>query len=260
MKLRLVHVPLVIGICAAAAAGIGGRAGAQAHTTPDIARGRHIATALTGCAACHGANFAGGRAFGPPGPGAIRSANLTGGAGGVGAVSDADLVRAIRTGIAPDGTHLRVMPSEEYAVMTDADVADVVAFLRSVPPVDNVIVRAPVPDAPPAASSPAEAVTAAPAVALTGGAYLARIGGCTSCHGAALTGAVAPGNVAAPNISHTGIGAWTFAGFTTAMRTGKTPDGRTLSPAMPWDTFGNMTDAELHDVYTYLQSQPERAN
>lgn len=239
--------------------------GAQATPAPDVARGRHIATALAGCAGCHGATFGGGRAFTVVTPTVdaanriqtVYAANLTPGTGGVAALSDDDLRRAIRDGQRPDGTLLRVMPSSEYAVMTDADVADVIAFLRSLPPVDQVVPQAAGSSFRPCCGRPTY-----PEASPTGGAYLARIGGCTGCHGADLAGGpgahpvVGPGfgPVAVPNISRDGIGNWSFADFQTAMRTGKTPDGRTLSSAMPWRTVGKMTDDELRAVYDFLES------
>jgi mono/diheme cytochrome c family protein len=192
----------------------------------------------------------------------VFAANLTGGAGGIGGDSDADLRRVIRTGMKPDGTHVRIMPIAEYAVMTDADVDDLIAFLRSLPPVDHVVpsgaldpdaARAPATNAAPI--TPPDAAMHAGATALTGGAYLVTIGGCTNCHGANLAGRTRPNGPVAPNISHDGIGTWSFADFQTAMRTGKTPDGRVLSTAMPWPSIGGMTDAELRSVYDYIESR-----
>jgi cytochrome c553 len=237
--------------------------------SPDVERGRHIATALAGCADCHGADFGGGRAFVRDGV-TVYAANLTAGVGGIGQTSDADVARAIRFGTRPDGSRLRVMPAREYAVMTDGDLADLLAFLRSLQPVDRDVPRArDEPSAtvgaisPPPARDPnfappigaADAATQSP-VTLSPGAYIVTIAGCTNCHAANLAGSARPGGGYAPNISHDGIGTWSFADFTTAMRTGKTPDGRVLAPAMPWKNIGKMTDAELRTVYDYLESQP----
>jgi mono/diheme cytochrome c family protein len=113
------------------------------------------------------------------------------------------------------------MPAREYAVMTDSDVDDLIAFLRRLPPVDRTIARgaAPLPVAPAIAASapPSDASSAA----LTGGPYIATIAGCTNCHGANLAGTIRPAGPAAPNISHDGIGTWTFGDFQTAMRPAK---------------------------------------
>jgi len=233
-----------------------GRVGAQDTPAPDRARGRHLATALAGCADCHGATFAGGRAFTRGGQ-TVYAANLTGGAGGIAASTDADLRRAIRTGVRPDGTRLSVMPAREYAVMTDGDVDALIAFLRSLRPVDNVIPRGAAPPAPSLSpgARPPDGDERPPL--LTVGAYLATIGGCTNCHGANLAGGRRIGDAVAPNISRDGIGSWSYADFQTAMRTGKTPDGRMLSKVMPWETFGKMTDDELRALYDFLGSEPD---
>ena len=101
-----------------------------------IARGRHLATAIGKCVDCHGENLAGQvMAMGPLGT--FVPPNLTRGRGGVGDLSDEDLVRAIRHGVAPDGRGLVFMPSRAYAAMTAADLGALIAYVRSVPPVDN---------------------------------------------------------------------------------------------------------------------------
>jgi cytochrome c553 len=241
-------------LCAASIA----LSGAASDTTSlDIARGRHIATALAGCADCHGTDFGGGRPFTRAGQ-TVFAANLTGGAGGVAAASDGDLARAIRTGIRSDGTRLQVMPSREYAIMTDADVNDLIAFLRSLRPVDRSVARGAAPAGTPSPvgqESPAE--RSGP---LGTGVYLATIGGCTNCHAANLAGGARIGEIVAPDISHAGIGNWSFADFASAMRTGRTPDGRLLARVMPWESIGKMTDEELRSLYDFLESKPGGAS
>ena len=103
-----------------------------------IERGRQIVMTRGGCTECHGGNFAG--EIIDEGLLVIRLvvANLTPGKGGVGAVfTDEDWVRAIRYGLDSDGTSLLVMPSEYYNTLSDADLAAVIAYLRSLPPVDT---------------------------------------------------------------------------------------------------------------------------
>jgi mono/diheme cytochrome c family protein len=93
---------------------------------------------------------------------------------------------------------------------------------------------------------------------LSAGEYLATIGGCKNCHGAKLAGAPRPNGIAAPNITQGGIGTWSFADFTSTLRTGKTPSGHVLGGEMPWRSIGRMTDAELRVLYDYLESQPPK--
>ena len=52
----------------------------------------------------------------------------------------------------------------------------------------------------------------------------------------------------------TGIGNWTQAQIVTAIRTGTRPDGRMLSPIMPWMDFANLTDDDANAIAAYLKS------
>jgi Cytochrome c len=55
----------------------------------------------------------------------------------------------------------------------------------------------------------------------------------------------------------TGLGTWTEQMFMKALRTGKhmgAPEGRDIHYCMPWQAFGQMNDAELHAIWTYLRT------
>ena len=57
--------------------------------------------------------------------------------------------------------------------------------------------------------------------------------------------------------SATGIGAWTLHDFVNTLRNGKhLGTGRNLLPPMPWQSIGQMKDADLNAMFTYLQSIP----
>ena len=92
------------------------------------------------------------------------------------------------------------------------------------------------------------------------GEYLVNSNGCKACHGDNLAGGQPPepGAPFALNLTPGGelIG-WDEADFFTAMREGRTPDGRQLSDAMPWKGLGNLTDDELRAIWLYLQAQPK---
>ena len=109
---------------------------------PPPARGRYVATAAN-CVGCHtregGAAFSGGRALATP-LGTIHSTNITPDREtGIGTWSAADLKRALREGIAADGRHLfPAFPYPFYTRMTEADIADLYAFLRTLKPVRYV--------------------------------------------------------------------------------------------------------------------------
>ena len=110
-----------------------------------VRRGFYLAT-IGHCMECHTPiikgrqDFAhslgkGGREF--PGPwGKSVSRNITSDkVAGIGAWTDAEIKRAITKGIAKDGTHLKPpMGFGYYDHMTDADLNDIIAFLRTVPP------------------------------------------------------------------------------------------------------------------------------
>lgn len=239
-----------------------------------LARGQHLATAISICASCHGENFGGMVSFAVPNLLTIPTPNLTSGAGGIGGLySDADWVRAIRNGVARDGRALIVMPSSAFHFLDDADVGALIAYLKSLPPVDSDLpARRVEPLAylmagagmfPPSAVDRIDHANTPPAAPEHGvtaayGEYLTHT--CTECHGAELNGAPfgPPGQeVPTPNLTPGGeLMAWSQEQFLTLMRTGVTPTGRQLSTEMPWESFGQMSDEELQAVWLFLQSLP----
>ena len=105
-----------------------------------IARGQHLAVAISGCTSCHGEDLSGEVTVEDPAIGTIYAANLTAGEGGAGATfSDEDWARAIRHGIGPGGRVLGGMPSNAFAHLSDDDLAALLAYIQSVPPVDKVL-------------------------------------------------------------------------------------------------------------------------
>jgi mono/diheme cytochrome c family protein len=60
-----------------------------------------------------------------------------------------------------------------------------------------------------------------------------------------------------PNLTsdwETGLGAWSEADIVRAVRTGVRPDGRILAPAMPYGSYGRLTDADAQALASYLKS------
>jgi mono/diheme cytochrome c family protein len=243
-----------------------------------IERGRHLATSVTMCAACHSDNFEApdlaGSVFLDIPPALLAAPNLTSGAGGVGArYTDADWVRAIRHGVRPDGSPLLFMPTANFYHLTDADVAAIIAYLRSLPAVDNQ---------PPASqiyplgralmaagqlSLPAESLdhraprVPAPPAGRTAeyGRYLTTISTCRDCHGANLSGGPIdePGAPPAPNLTPGGaLVGWSEDDFIQTIRTGLRPGGSPLLEPMPWQIAAQMTDDELGAIFRYLRSLP----
>ncbi len=241
-----------------------------------IARGKHWVEAL--CIGCHQANLAGGPFMRAPFA-SIDAANLTPGKGGVGAkFTDADWVRLLRHGVDEEGRPVIVMPASDFTHFSDQDLGDIIAYLKTLPPVDNetqdpefnilgrVMLAAGVfgPDIIPAevinhnerpASYPAAGAT--PAY----GEYLVNVSGCRVCHGKQLAGGKSPdpSAKAAPNLTPGGeLVAWKDTDFITAIRTGVTLSGHQLDPKeMPWEHFKNYSDDELKAIFLYLQSLPK---
>jgi mono/diheme cytochrome c family protein len=243
--------------------------------TASILRGEHIAT-IHMCQKCHMDNLS-GQTAGTPAVAVLSVPNLTSGVGGVGATNtDEDWVRAIRHGVGHDGRGLVLMPSAVWYYLSDDDLADLIAYLKSLPPVDheqsgtelgpigrvmlalgqlppeiipNVTLidhYGPRPPAP------------APGVTVEYGEYLART--CTLCHGSGLNGqTISEGGprYLAPNLTPGGeVALWSEADFIATLRTGVTPGGHPLKDVMPWEYFGQMSDDELKAVWLYLQSLP----
>ena len=152
LKRARLCVGAVVGILVLAAAGVYGFSEARyrkqyALTPPTIpiprdsaaiARGAHLTSSIAGCVDCHGENLGGTTMFEQPAIGRLYAPNLTRGKGGIGGtLSDADFVRAIRHGVAPNGRALKVMPASDYMNLTDADLAAIIAYVKTLPPVDN---------------------------------------------------------------------------------------------------------------------------
>lgn len=256
-------------------------AGTIAIPTGDAAaleRGRHLVDAVGKCQECHGEGFR-GTVFIDALPFArVGAPNLTSGRGGVAvARSDADLVRAIRHGVAPDGRGLVIMPSEAYIHFTDADLGAIVAYLRTLPAVDNelpatvvgpiaraLLVAGKLPVFPAAyiAHDSVAPYATAPDTTAAYGRYLAWTGACHVCHTPSLSGGAAagpPGSPIAANITPGGLPDWTLEEFRTLLREGRGRGGREINNEfMPWRPAGHMTDAEIHAVYLYLRSVPAR--
>lgn len=109
---------------------------------------------------------------------------------------------------------------------------------------------------------------------VTRGQYLATIMDCAGCHtGGVFLGKPDPKRFLAgsevgfgipglgifypPNLTpdvETGLGSWSQADIAKALRTGVRPDGRELSPAMPWRSYAALNDADMRALTSYLKS------
>lgn len=249
------------------------------HVTKDpaqLARGEHLVTAVAKCADCHEQDM-GGKTFIDAGPlGTIYASNLTAGKGGVLAVyTDAQLEAAIRHGVRPSGRGLFIMPADEYQGLSDDDVSAIIAYLRTLAPVDRehgtshlgplgralyMAGKLPLVPAERIDHTKSGARTAPPVGATREyGQYLVSVGGCRGCHGPNLVGGPSPepGAPAAANITPAGpIGQWTEAQFYAAIRTGTRPNGTKILEFMPWKSMARHTDDELRAIWLYLRTVP----
>jgi mono/diheme cytochrome c family protein len=123
---------------------------AQAHDT--VKRGEYLARIMD-CGGCHTTGALVGQpdpakhlagsvvGFGVPGLGIFYPPNLTPDAEtGLGGWSETDIVRAVRTGVRPDGRELApAMPWRSYAALDDADAHALASYLKSLPPVRHAV-------------------------------------------------------------------------------------------------------------------------
>jgi mono/diheme cytochrome c family protein len=100
-------------------------------------RGRNIAILTGGCVACHAPDLS-GRTLVQNKLLTLIAPNISGGAGSPTADYEViDWVRALRPGVRPDGTPIEIMPIAAIRGLARADLADLIAYLSKVPPVDG---------------------------------------------------------------------------------------------------------------------------
>jgi cytochrome c553 len=243
------------------------------NTTPAaIERGAHLAQ-TRGCA---GDTFAGTHMINAGPVMQIHAPNIT--MGGVLAEHDlASFEHALRHAVGRDGRGLLLMPSEDYAMLSNEDVAALFAFLERVPPREDkqlpstvgplgrmlyLFGKLPIWKAAQIdhASASRGGTAPVPAVTVAYGAYVAQ--GCVSCHGQRYVGGKVPGTPPdfkpASNLTRhsDGLANWSEADFLRAMRTGKRPDGTELDSFMPWQMLAKMDDTELRAIWLFLRSLP----
>ena len=257
------------------------------------ARGKYLVEGVTPCMDCHsphdwtqhdapivpgmegaGMDFSVMKGL----PGRVVAPNITPDPEtGAGAWSDDALARAIREGIGHDGrTLFPMMPYENFRHLSDEDLASIIVYIRSLPPVRNSLpgteiifpvkylirsvpepITAPVPD--PDLSQPVKR-----------GEFLVKVASCADCHtpiddhGQPLAGLDYAGGqifdgpwgkVATANLTPdaSGIPYYDEVLFLQTIRTGVVK-ARTLNQIMPWFVYRNMTDEDLKAVFAYLKT------
>ncbi len=226
------------------------------------------------CAECHGSDLGGNTVIEDPMIGRLYAPNLTSGVGGIGYLNNDNWLAALRHGISATGRPLLLMPSMEYTNMRKEDIGGIIAYLKTLPPVDRVnkestfkpIAKfllsagvfgklfgadvidhnAPIPE-----NRKHETLE-------NRGEYLTEIIGCKGCHGESLSGKYTgdPISPLASNLTPSGnFSKWTFNDFYSFIHTGRTPEGKTvINRYMPWRAYSRLPDSELEAIYAYLKS------
>jgi len=276
---------------------------ASAADAGAVERGRYLVNTILACGNCHTPKAAdgqpiagkelsgGGLSFNAPFFAGSASNITPDKASGIGNWSDDELKRAITQGARPDHGRLAGVPLAPmmwvafYKAMTPADLDAVVAYLRAVAPVRNVVPlpeykrqvpRQPYPDA---EKGFTEADMRNP---VRRGAYLVTIGHCMECHtparegktlyeqalgtggkpfGAALVKGYPAdwrGSVSRNITSHpeAGLGRWTDAQIKRAITQGISRDGHPLQPPMGFFWYSGLKEADLDAIVAWLRTLP----
>jgi mono/diheme cytochrome c family protein len=264
-------------------------AGAARAETP-VERGGYLVNTIMTCANCHspkgppdavaGKDFSGGLSWDVP-PFKVTASNITQDKDtGIGNWSAADIKKLLRTGVRPNGIAIAsIMPTGFYGIITDSDMDAIVAFVRTIKPVNNKVPDPVYRMAAPPQVFPGAEQPYTPAMLddkLKRGFYLATIGHCMECHTPAPKGShdwandIGRGGFEFPgpwgvsvsrNITSSkskGIGDWTDAEIKRAITQGIDKDGNHLKPPMGFGYYAHMTDADLDAVIAWLRTVPAK--
>jgi mono/diheme cytochrome c family protein len=268
--------------------------------TPEkIARGEYLSKHVSGCVDCHavrdytkyagpvveGSLGRGGENFGVEGTAirSIYSRNITPAA--IGDWTDGELIRAFTAGVNKDGEPLfPIMPYPKYARLAREDVEAIVAYVRTLTPIEYtapardmalplpLVVRT-IPKAPEFRPIPATSDRVAY------GEYMTNAAACSDCHTPMEDGTPIPGKefaggfefplpgggvVRSANLTpdaDSGIGTWTeqqfidkFKAFDGAPHRPLTAAEQRENTVMPWLGYAGMTNEDLSAIYSYLRS------
>jgi mono/diheme cytochrome c family protein len=239
-------------------------------TPEQVRRGKAISDGF--CSACHSTTgtLTGGLDVGKYFPvpiGSLMASNLTP-AGRLSRWTDADIFRAIRNSVDPDGNWLVVMSYTNAGRLSDEDIRAVIAYVRGLPaigkPTDDppdhlnllgiaMLGAGMLPQGAPVSLGEIKAPPAGST--LEYGEYILSYQDCRSCHGEKLTGGV-PGRLGPQGPDLNLVKEWKLEEFVATMRTGVDRSGHELSKQMPWQSIGRMSDEELKAVYEYLTRLP----
>lgn len=263
-----------------------GTAVATASAEGDSRHGQYLSKAA-GCAGCHtevkkdAVAYAGGRALKTP-FGTFYGPNITPHPqAGIGRWTEANFIRAMRMGERPDGAHyFPAFPYSSFTKITDGDLRDLWAFLRTLPPSSRANqshnLRFPfswrflvgpwkwlffTPGAFAGNSQRAQAVNR--------GAYLVEaLGHCGECHtprnflggpkrDRVLAGGKGPDGKSVPNLTPTRLKKWSDAELKDFLLTGLTPDNDAADETMGEvvrNTTSQLTPEDIAALIAYVRA------
>ncbi len=264
-----------------------------------IEHGKYLANHVAVCMDCHStrdwSTFAGPIVAGTEGkggelfdenfgfPGTFYSRNLT--PHNLKNWTNGEIYRAFTSGVNKSGNALfPVMPYQSYGHMDINDAKAIIAYLRTLQPIDNQI--------PPSKASfpmnlilrtiPGEAspqTRPSPDDKNKYGEYLVKISGCADCHTPMNKGVPVfnkkfaggmeftmpkVGTVRSANLTpdeRTGLGAWTEDGFVQRFKMYEKPENRNIKvnsgeiqTVMPWTMYSGMKESDLRAIYSFLRT------
>lgn len=269
-----------------------------AYTPEKIERGKYLANYVAVCTDCHSTRdwnrFSGPLVDGTLGkggelfnhemgfPGIFYSKNIT--PPGISRYTDGELFRLITTGVTKEGKAIfPVMPYSHYGQMDSADIEAIIAYIRSLSPIENVVPESVV-DFPmnfiintiPSKANPQRVPAKTDLLAY--GKYIVNAASCVDCHtqvekgqiidalafGGGREFAMPGGMLRSSNITPdtaTGIGTWTEAIFVQKFKM-YADSGYQLplikpgefNTIMPWKMYSGMTEEDIKAMYHYLKT------
>ena len=251
-----------------------------------IERGGYLVRAVAACGNCHSP-------LGPDGP--IPGQELSGRfviktpafeawapnitPAAIGDWTDDQIAKLIREGVRPDGRVIGPpMPIELYREISDEDLAAMIAYLRTVPAVENTLPRSQYSIPLPASYGPPVANVTAPPPGETAeyGAYLAGpVAHCIECHTPMVDGHFdyanqlgAGGGVfdgpwgvtVSANLTSDpdALARWTDDEVIAMIRTGHRPDGSPMAPPMGYPFYAEMSDSDARAIVAFLRTLPPK--
>jgi mono/diheme cytochrome c family protein len=238
-----------------------------------VKRGDDMVNNLLGCFECHGEDYGGKVIMDNPPMGRWVAPNITS-AGITKDFKSSDWVRILRHGV----NHKKqsaTMPAIDYTNLSDRELSDIIAYVKSKPPVERelpeeklgpiramLISNGGIPVSAELIDHKKERAALPPATQPTKeyGAHLAQA--CVGCHRLDWVGGPVPGGD--PSWPHarnltpheSGLKGWTKDDFFKALREGKRPDGSDVKLPMPWQAYKGMEDAQIEALYMHFMSLP----